>query len=502
MMDSVNLLLDPQVIGIFVAASAFGLFMGSVPGLSATLATALLVPMTFFMSPIAGVTAIIACAAMAIFAGDITGAFLRIPGTAASAAYNEDSYRLTQMGRLPDALGASLLASAIGGIIGSIVLATLSPELAEIALSFSSYEYFWLVLLGLSAGVLVAPASPFKSLVSLSIGLLLSVVGGALTGESRMTPGIFDLKGGVSLVAVLIGAFAVAELLRKAETVGLPMKRIPPVSGNVLAGQWLKMWIHRVAVIRGSILGVVVGVLPGAGCDVAAWISYAVSKRFSKTPERFGKGHQEGLIEAGASNNSALSGAFVPTLVFGIPGDSLTAIVVGVLMIKGITPGPTVFVDSSALVYAMFIVFFVANILMVPFGAAAIYAARPVLSIRDSILYPVILIFCVVGAFASNNTMFDVWIALLAGVAVWLLVKYGYPAAPIILGLVLGGMLETHFYSSMLKARGSVWAFFDRPIAGVLGVITIGVWIMIFVLPYISRAYRQRETAEGYPPVI
>ena len=490
---SLMLVLDPEVIAIILASSAFGLFVGAVPGLSATLATALLVPITFFMPPIMAISSIISCAAMAIYAGDITGALLRIPGTAASAAYTEDSYRLTQAGRLPDALGASLIAAAIGGTIGTIVLVTASSQLAKIALSFSSFEYFWLVLLGLSAGVLVSPASPYKALVSLGLGLLLSSVGLALTGQPRFTMGIFELQAGIALISVLIGAFAVAELFRKAETVSQEAKILPKISGNVLAGQFRNVWRRKVSVVRGSLLGVVVGIIPGAGCDVAAWLAYATSKRFSKTPEKFGKGHQEGIIEAGASNNSAISGAFVPTLVFGVPGDALTAIVVGILLIKGITPGPSVFVDSATLVYAMFIVFFLANFLLIPLGTLAIYCSRNILAVKDSILYPIILIFCVTGAFATNNTVFDIWIIAISGFAVWLLSRNGYPAAPLVLGMVLGNMLETHFFSSVLKARGSIVPFFDRPIAGTLGVITLIVWVLIFVLPHVIRIRRKKQ---------
>jgi TctA family transporter len=205
-------------------------------------------------------------------------------------------------------------------------------------------------------------------------------------------------------------------------------------------------------------------------------VAYAVSKRFSRTPERFGQGHVEGIAEASAANNASLSGAYVPALVFGIPGDSITAIVVGVLIIKGITPGPMVFTSSGDLIWAVYLIFIMANLLMVPLGLAAIRLGRTILTVPPGLLYPVILLFCAVGAFATNNAIFDVWVILAVGILLWLMEGSGYPAAPLVLGLVLGKVLEEAFVNSMIKSGGDLGAFFERPLSTVLGILTLSVW--------------------------
>jgi putative tricarboxylic transport membrane protein len=246
-------------------------------------------------------------------------------------------------------------------------------------------------------------------------------------------------------------------------------------------------------VLRGSALGTAVGVLPGAGADIAAWMSYALSKKFSKEPEKFGTGHVEGIIEAGAANNSALAGAWVPALVFGIPGDSITAIVIGVLYIKGLNPGPSIFMTNAVAIYAIFMVFILANLLMLPLGVAAIKSAKQLLRAPREVLMPVILLFCVVGSFAINNSIFGVLLMLVFGVAAYLMEENGFPVAPAILGMVLGAMLEEHFIRAMIRADGNFGAFFERPIAGSLGVVTLAV----VCIPLLRRFFRARRRFSG-----
>jgi TctA family transporter len=489
--DAFWMLAAPEIIGIIAASAIFGLFVGSTPGLSATMATALLVPVTFFMPPVAAIAAIVTCAAMAIFAGDIPAALLRIPGTPASAAYASETYNLSIKGKLDLALGANLMASAFGGLVGTAILILAAPQLASFALSFSSFEYFWLALLGLSCAALVSTGSPLKGIVALCVGLWLSTIGlDVVMGYPRFTFGIIDLQGGVSLIAVLIGAFAVAELLRKAADVGTPLPEPAKIEGSILRGQAKNLWRYKKGLIRGSLSGTVIGALPGAGADIAAWISYAVSKKFSKTPELYGTGHVEGVVEASAANNASLSGAYVPALVFGIPGDTITAIVIGVLIIKGITPGPMVFITSPDLIAAIYLVFITANILMVPLGIFAIHAGRRVLMLRSGVLFPVILLFCIIGAFATNNAIFDVWIILVIGIAIWLMEANGYPAAPLVLGLVLGRVVEENLVNSLIISDGSLLAFFYRPIAGFLGAVTILIWTLPVLALLVRRLRR------------
>jgi TctA family transporter len=464
--EALRLVFDPYVLWVIFASAAFGLFVGAVPGLTATMATALLVPVTFFMEPVPAIASIVTATAMAIFAGDIPSCLLRMPGTPASAAYTDEAYAMTKKGQGELALGAGLVFSVIGGLFGTAVLIVAAPALAEVALRFSSFEYFWLVVLGLLCAVFIAFANPLKGIVSLLLGLLVASVGlDNPAGFPRFTFGNAELAGGLTLIPIMIGMFAVSEIIRGVARIDQPWEMAQAKIGNVFRGMWGLTKRYPAPILRGSALGTAVGVLPGAGADIAAWMSYAVSKKFSKEPEKFGTGHVEGIVEAGASNNSALAGAWVPALVFGIPGDSITAIVIGVLYIKGLNPGPSIFLNNAVAIYAIFMVFILANLLLLPLGIAAIKGAKQLLRAPRDLLMPVILLFCIVGSFAINNSIFGVVLMLVFGVVAYLMEENGFPVAPAILGMVLGAMLEEHFIRAMIRADGQFLAFFERPIA-------------------------------------
>ena len=481
------LVFDPYVLWVILASAIFGLFVGAVPGLTATMATALLVPVTFFMPPVPAIASIVTATAMAIFAGDIPSCLLRMPGTPASAAYTDEAYAMTKKGQGEVALGSGLWFSILGGLFGTAVLIAAAPSLAEVALKFSSFEYFWLVVLGLASAVFLALGNPLKGVVSLLFGLLVASQGlDNPAGFPRFTFGIAELAGGLTLIPIMIGMFAVSEILRSVGRIDQPWVMAQVKIGNVLHGMWTLTKRYPWQLVRGSAVGTAIGALPGAGADIAAWMSYAISKRFSREPEKFGTGHIEGIIEAGASNNSALAGAWIPALVFGIPGDSITAIVIGVLYIKGLNPGPTIFMNNAPAIYAVFMVFILANLLMLPLGIAAIRAAKQMLRAPREVLLPVILLFCIVGSFAINNSIFGVTLMLVFGIVGYVMEENGFPIAPAILGMVLGAMLEENFISSMIKADGRLLAFFERPIAGSLGVLTLAV----FSIPLLRRLLR------------
>jgi TctA family transporter len=453
------------------------MFVGAMPGLTATMATALLVPVTFFMDPVPALGAIVTATAMAIFAGDIPAALLHIPGTPASAAYTDESYAMSKKGLLDLNLGVNLVFSVFGGLVGVALLIVFAPVLAEAAIQFSSFEYFWLALLGLTCAIFMTAEDPLKGITSLLFGLAINTVGiDPAAGYPRFTFGSVELLQGISFIPAMIGMFALSELLRGVVAVDQQGAVLAQKIGNIFVGVWdvfKKYWKNF---LRGSAIGVVIGALPGAGADIAAWISFAVSKRFSKEPEKFGTGHIEGIVDATSANNSALGGAWIPALVFGIPGDSITAIVIGVLYMKGMNPGPTVFLQNPQFIYAVFIIFVLANLLMLPFGWIAIKSGKQILRVPRNILVPTILIFCVVGAYSMTNSVFGIWIMLFMGVVGWLMEEHGFPIAPAILGLVLGEMLEQNFMTSMIKADGDPLFFFERPIAAVLGVMTILIW--------------------------
>ncbi len=353
------------------------------------------------------------------------------------------------------------------------------------ALRFSSFEYFWLVLLGLTCAIVITAQQPLKGVVSLLIGLMIASVGlGNPAGFPRFTFGNTELMGGLGLIPLMIGMFAVSEIIRYAVDTGPPLKIVDQPIQNVFKGMWALAVKYPMQVLRGSVLGTLVGALPGAGADIAAWMSYAISKKLSKEPEKFGTGHVEGIVESGAANNSAIAGAWIPALVFGIPGDSITAIVIGVLYMKNMNPGPTLFTQNPQNIYAVYLLFILANLIMIPLGWMCIKAAKKILKVPRNVLMPVILLFCIVGAFAINNTPFDISVMLIAGVVAYVMERNGFPVAPAILGVVLGGMLEENFVTSMIKSDGNMLAFFARPIAAVLGVLTLLAW---FLPPVIRR---------------
>jgi TctA family transporter len=484
-----SMVFEPYTLMVIVLASLYGLFVGAVPGLTATMATALLVPVTFFMAPIPAVAAIVTATAMAIFSGDIPGCLLRIPGTPASAAYTDEAYAMTRKGQAELALGAGLVFSAVGGLFGTIVLILAAPALAEFATRFSSFEYFWLVLLGLTCAVFITSDRPLKGLITLFLGLLVACVGlGNPAGFPRFTFGNTEMMGGIGLIAMMIGMFAISEIIRYVVDTSPPAELVVEQVGNVLKGQWALARKYPVQILRGSVLGTAVGALPGAGADIAAWMSYGMSKKLSKEPEKFGTGHVEGIVESGSANNSALAGAWIPALVFGIPGDSITAIVIGVLYMKNMNPGPSLFTTNPQNIYAVFLIFILANIIMIPLGILCIKVARRILKVPRNILMPIILMFCVVGTFAINNSLFSVGVMLAAGLIAYVLEENQFPIAPAILGVVLGGMLEENFITSMIKSDGNLGAFFSRPIAAGLAVITILIWIVPTLLKVLRRS--------------
>jgi TctA family transporter len=300
-----------------------------------------------------------------------------------------------------------------------------------------------------------------------------------VAGHPRYTFGNVDLMSGISFIPTMIGAFAVSELLRgsvSGESTGVLVQEKVGALFRGIGEVTRRYWRNF---MRGSVVGTAIGALPGAGADIAAWISYAMARRFSKEPEKFGTGHVEGVVESTSSNNSALAGAWIPALVFGIPGDSITAIVIGVLYMKGMNPGPTVFLQNPQFIYAVFIIFVIANLLMLPLGWAAIKGAGKLLRAPRRILLPVILLFCIVGSFAITNSPYGILVMLIFGIVGWLMEENGIPVAPLVLGIVLGELLEQSFLTSMMKADGDPSAFFTRPIAGTLGVVTLAVWAVI-----------------------
>ncbi|MEJ3654185.1 tripartite tricarboxylate transporter permease [Actinomycetes bacterium KLBMP 9759] len=491
-------LADPTLLLVVFACGVYGLFIGAIPGLTATLATALLVPFAYFLDPLPAVASIITMSAMAIFAGDLPSALVRMPGTPASAAYTEDAYRQTQAGHGALVLGVGLVGSAIGGIVGAVVLIVAAPALAEFALTFTSYEYFWVAVLGLTASVIISQGSQVKGAIALLLGLLFSTVGiDVALGYSRFTFGSETLLAGISFIPAMIGLFGLSEVLRNVlhPTGRLRVARIR--TAGMFRDTFQTLWRYRKGVVSGNLIGGAIGVLPGAGGDIAAWVSYAATKNASREGHLFGKGdgHVEPVVSAGSANNSALASAYVPTLVFGIPGDTITAILLGVLLVKGVQPGPELVATQAPLLYGIYLIFIVANLLMLPLGYLAIRGSGLLLRVPAGVLMPIIIAFCVVGSFAINNGWFEILVMLAFGLLGYLLERYGFPLAPVVLGLVLGPIVEKNFMQSVIKTDWDLTQFLTRPVSAILMVVTI----LVLVYPMLRSVWprRRRGTDAG-----
>jgi putative tricarboxylic transport membrane protein len=486
--------LDPTVLAVIACAALYGTLFGSIPGLSATMAVALIVPVTYFLSPLAALAAVVTLEACAISAGDIPSALVRIPGTPASAAYADDLYNLARRGQYEPALGVAITFSTIGGLFGVAVLILFARPLAGLATLFSVVEYFWLYVLGLGCAVMVARGSALKGAFSLLLGLLFSTVGlSPVHTAARFTFGRPELYQGISFIPALVGLFGLSEVLRSVRTLGTPamvtqLAAEAPASSApdglsqsvkaVFRGAIELLWQRPRQTLQANAIGTMIGILPGAGADIAAWVSYGVSKRGSPKPEEYGRGSIEGVADAGAANNAALAGAWVPALTLGIPGDSITAVVLGIMMMKNLQPGPEIFDRQGVLVYSLYLVFVLANLALLPAGFLAVRASGMLIRVPRHTLLPVIVLFCVLGSYSIAGSYFDVGIMLTMGVLGFLLERWGVPVGPVVLGLILGGPLEERFVQAMTASQGSLTVFFARPLAAALGLAAIAVWLL------------------------
>ena len=457
----------------------YGSIFGAIPGLTATLAVALFIPIAFFLDPIIALPAIIAISSVAIYAGDVGSAVARIPGTPASAAYLEELYNISKKKSPFYGLGISAMGSAIGGIIGTILLIFSATSIATFAKQFSSFEYFWIAVLGLAAGIFASGGSSLKAFVSLSLGLFLSTVGIDPTlGVPRFHFGNPNLLSGLNYIVAMIGLFGFSEVL---EHLFKPaQKKIDPLEKQ--EGAFRQFYIQPILlilknkwlVLRSSLLGVFVGFLPGAGADIGAWVASSFQKMKLTNADPSADVEDQIVLAGTSSNNSAVASAWIPALSLGLPGDTITAIVLGVFLMKGITPGPLLFEQQPDLIWSLYLTFIIANVLLLPvFGFLTAHMASGLTKIPFPLLLSVITGLCIVGAYAINNSLFDIWIMVAMGVLAFLLRRGGFPLSQVVLGMVLGPILEQNFMVSAIKSRWDLMSFFDRPIAIILMISTV-----------------------------
>ena len=472
----------------------FGIFVGATPGLTATMAVALIVPVSFYMpDPNSGLAMIVGVSFTAIFAGDIPATYLRIPGTPASAAATLDGHQLAKQGRGSFALTIDLFCSCIGGLVGVGLLMFIAPELARLAIRFSNFEYFWLAIFGLCMSAVVSSGNTLKGLLSAVLGMLLATVGlDVVSGAQRFTFGNPELMSGLGFIPVMIGLFGVSEVIRSVASGASSKAAALPPEGKKRNGPLdaLKaIWRRKLTVGRSSVLGTLVGALPGAGADVAAWAAYGVEQRSSKSGDKFGKGEVSGVVAPTSANNAAVGGAWIPALVFGIPGDAVTAIVLGAFMMYEIKPGPFIFEQDPESVGSIFSIALATQLLLLPCGYLGLKAFGWILRLPRSVVLVAVLVFSVVGAYSLRNSMFDVYLMAGFGLVGFYLESQRMPLAPLILGLILGPMVEDNLRTGLIKTEGDLTPFLTRPICATLVVLLLAA----FALPSIKRFWGRRK---------
>ncbi|MBP0618176.1 tripartite tricarboxylate transporter permease [Jiella mangrovi] len=450
-----------------------GIVIGALPGLSATMAVAVLVPFTFTMDPASGLIVLGAIYTGAIYGGSYSAILVNTPGTPSAIATTFDGFPMAKRGDGALAVTLSTIASVTGGLVGALFLMFLAPPLARIALAFGPPEYFWLAVFGLTLISALSVGNLMKGLIGACFGLILSMVGVAVIGaDVRFTMGSHVLLGGIDIVAGLIGLYCIPVLIDLIATKDPHLRVEGAQTGFRLKEAFRLVMGDKVNLLRSSVIGTLVGILPGAGGSVASLVSYSEARRSSKTPERFGTGHPGGIIATESANNATVGGGFIPTLVLGIPGTPPDAVILGALLVQGIKIGPALFTAQSQIVYTFIFGLIIGTILMLPIGLmVGRYAYQSIISIPKAALVPTIAFLTVIGSFAIHNNLNDTAVMIGLGVVGWVLNRAGYAPSPIVLGLVLGQIAEQGFVQSYLigNAQQNVLGmFFGRPISLVI----------------------------------
>jgi len=481
--------LQPPTILFLVGGVVLGLVVGALPGLTATMGMIILLPLTFGMAPIDAIQLLMGVFVGGITGGSVTAIAINIPGTPASAPTVLDGYPLTKLGRAGEAISVMYITSMMGGVAGALACIAVAPALAEFALRFGPPEIFALTAMGISLVISLSSESVLKGLAAGILGMILSLVGvDPMSSYARFTFGNVNLEGGFGYAPVIIGLFGLTEVFFALERfVRHGQGAFTPQKIGGLGGP-LRAALHDIRFLwptffRSSAVGIIIGALPGLGADIAAWLGYDLEKRFAKHPEEFGKGSLQGMTGCEVANNSEAGGALIPALTFGIPGDPQTAIIIAALMLQGLRPGPLLFAQHGDLVWATFAGLIVCQLVTLLLGLVSVHAIMRIISQPFYVLYPPIAVFCVVGTFAIGNSLFDVWVMLLAAVGGYFLKKFDYPLVPIVLAFLLTPMAESELRRGLVLHRGSFLAFFGRPLFDLILLLSIlafamSVWML------------------------
>lgn len=461
------LLLEWQNIFLIAIGALLGVLVGAFPGMGATLAIALLLPVTFGMRPESAMMLLIAIYCGGMYAGSITGIIYGIPGTAASVATTVEGYPLNQKGEGNKALISAVASSWVGGNVGWIFLLICAPVVARLALRFGPPEFFMLAVFGLTIIAALAKEDLVKGIISGCIGLFISTIGiDQVAGTVRFTYGIIELYDGFGIVVAIIGIFAMSQAFVLVRTKGL-------ITGENKIQKW-DIWgtlrelsRYKLTLVKSSIIGTLIGAVPGVGGSVASWVAYNEAKRSSKHPELFGTGTIEGIAASEASNNAVVGGALIPMLILGIPGDGVTAVILGAITMVGLRPGPTLLTEQGPVVYSILLSILIANSFFLLYGFTFVRYITKINKVSVSILVPVIIVFASIGSYTANMAMYGVVIAFILGTICYILKSWKFPLPSVLLGYVLGPMAEANLNRSMIMSDGSWLIFFTRPMCWV-----------------------------------
>ncbi len=478
-----------------------GMFIGVLPGIGPLAAVAMLLPVTYHLEPMPALIMLAGIFYGAQYGGSTASILLNLPGTSTTAVTAIDGYPMAKQGRAGVALFITTLTSFFGGCFAIVLLMSFAPALGAMALKFSSAEYFSIMLLGLIAAATMSLGNPVKGVVSVVAGLMLAMVGMDTTsGQLRYTFGILELQDGLNLVAMAMGLFGVAEILKNAGTPERDASQLQKVRMRDLVPTRKDLSQCWKPTIRGAGIGSFIGTLPGAGPTLAAFLAYALEKRVARDPSRFGRGAIEGISAPEAANNASTQAAFIPTLALGIPGDAAMAVLLGAMMIHGIQPRPEFFTEHADLFWGLVISFWVGNVMLLVLNIPLIGVWVRILTIPKRILFPAVTFFICVGVYSVNNNPFDVLMVIVFGLIGYLMNAFQYPTAPLLMGFILGPMIEQHFRRALLFSRGDLTTFIDRPIsAAFLAAATI--LFVATLLPSLKARFTKtaaaRKTREG-----
>lgn len=471
---------QPDVLLLLLIGTSVGLIIGVIPGLSATIGVAILTPLTFTMSTEASFALLLGVYCGSTYGGSISAILARIPGTIAAVMTVQDGYPLVQKGEAGRAIGLATTSSFIGGIISVFALAFFAPLIAEMAIRMSAQEYFAVCLFGISVIAYISGPSLLKGLISGIVGLLLATVGvDPTTAYARFTFGTTELLSGFHMIALMVGMFGFAEVLRLSEAKDHEVRKIQDVE-KVLPS-FREIGRISFTLVRGSVIGVFIGAIPAAGGTIASIVSYGLEKRISRHPETFGRGEYRGIAAPESANNAATGGAMIPMMTLGIPGDVVTAILIGALVLHGMEPGPLLFQNNPEIVSSIFLLMLLANCIFLFLGLFGAKYFAKVITLPRHVLVTMILFLAIVGTYSIQNSLFDVWVLVFGGIVGYFLTKVSMPVAPLILGFILGPLVESYFRQALIISYGNPLEFVRRPISGTF----IALTILVILSPYL-----------------